>query len=228
MAANLKSLEILGQFDFYCDADPDLRAEIARHSRRAELEEGTYFFRAGQACGGIPLVSRGDVRVFLSGESGREITLYHVESGQTCLLTLNAALQNAPYAADARVEEAVEALVVPVATFKQWFYDHDPVRQFVLDVMARRITELMMLVSEITFGRLDQRLAEYLMRHFTATGAGSQVLSMTHEHIAAELGSAREVISRVLKEFERMGALRIRRSRIELKDIAVIEKLSRE
>lgn len=225
MTVSMKSQEILGQFGFYEASETGLRNVIAQHARPVVLEQGTYFFRTGASCECIPLVSQGDVRVFLTGESSREITLYHVEAGQTCLLTLNAALLNTPYAADAIVEEEVKALVVPVNTFKQWFDENDPVRQFVLDTMAQRITELMTLVSEITFGRLDTRLADYLLRHSAPTDAGGQALCMTHEHIAAELGSVREVISRVLKEFERMGAVSIQRGRIELQDLRILETL---
>lgn len=225
MTASQKSRDILGQFGFYTASDAGLRDLIVQHARPVVLEQGSYFFRAGADCACIPLVSRGDVRVFLSGESSREITLYHVESGQTCLLTLNAALQNTPYAADAIVEAEVEALVIPVHTFRQWFNEYSTIRQFVLEIMSQRITELMTLVSEITFGRLDRRLADYLLRHFTQADTDSQVLSITHEHIAAELGSVREVISRVLKEFERMGALSMQRGRIELQDPDILESL---
>ena len=225
MTISLKSREILGQFGFYEASEAGLQNVIAQHARPVVLEQGTYFFRAGAACECIPLVSHGDVRVFLTGESSREITLYHVEAGQTCLLTLNAALLNTPYTADAIVEKEVKAHVVPVHTFKQWFDENDSVRQYVLGTMAQRITELMTLVSEITFGRLEMRLADYLLRHSTQNEAGGQVLCMTHEHIAAELGTVREVISRVLKEFERMGAVNIQRGRIELRDSRILETL---
>jgi CRP/FNR family transcriptional regulator len=221
----MKANEILGQFGFYTDADAGLREVIVRQARPVVLERGSYFFRAGQPCVCIPFVARGDVRVYLMGESSREITLYHVETGQSCLLTLNSALMDTPYTADAVVEEEVEALVVPVETFRQWFHLYEPVRQFVLEMMAQRITELMTLVSEVTFGRLDQRLADFLLRHFDQADAGNPVISMTHEHIAAELGTVREVISRVLKEFERKGAIGIRRGRIALQDPRLLESL---
>ena len=123
------------------------------------------------------------------------------------------------------MEAELEALVIPVHTFRQWFNEYSTIRQFVLEIMSQRITELMTLVSEITFGRLDKRLADYLLRNFTQADTDGQVLSITHEHIAAELGSVREVISRVLKEFERMGAVSMQRGRIELQDPAILESL---
>ena len=225
VTSRFKAIDILSQFAFYTAAEPGLRDLIEQAARPVVLKQDSFFFRTGDICTHIPLVCRGDVRVFLSSASGREITLYHVEAGQTCLLTLNSALRNTPYTADAVVEEEVDALVVPVATFRQGFDEYPTVRQFVLQMMAQRITELMTLVSEISFGRLDKRLADYLLRHFDQVDTEVKILHMTHEHIAAELGSVREVISRVLKEFERMGALNIQRGRIELKDRHILEVL---
>lgn len=225
MTATATTRDILERFAFYSAFEPGLRTAIERQARPVVLERGSYFFRAGSACECIPLVFRGDVRVFLTGANSREITLYHVEAGQTCLLTLNACLLHTPYAADAVVDEEVEAMVVPVGTFRQWYDAYATLRHFVLDIMAQRITELMALVSEVTFGRLETRLADYLLRHFAQANGDGRVLSITHEHIADELGSVREVISRVLKEFERMGAIGIQRGRIELRDPHVLEAL---
>lgn len=216
---------ILQMFDFYREAQDSLRHEMEQAVQHAILPAGSYLFRSEDQCTGIPLVARGDVRVFLSGETSREITLYHVAEGQTCLLTLNCALQGIQYAANAIVEAEVEAAVLPVSQFTTWVDQHSELRRFMFEVMARRITELMTLVSEITFAKLDQRLAHYLLQRLDSAAKPDAALLVTHEHIAAELGSAREVISRVLKEFERIGVLTMRRGRIELQNPARLREL---
>ena len=109
--------EILGKFEFFRDALVDLRREIEQGAKHIRLEPGSYVFRSGDGCGGVALVGRGNVRVFKRGHSGREITLYHVAAGETCLLTLNGALTGALYEAEGLVEEEVEAALISVPVF---------------------------------------------------------------------------------------------------------------
>lgn len=217
--------EILELFDFYRTAPPDLRREVLEQSHRVSLPRGAFYFQEGSGCSNVAFVGSGDIRVFKVSTAGREITLYHVGTGETCLLTLNAALSRNAYPASAVAEAAVEAVLVPVESFRAWMDRHAELRQFVFGEMAHRISELMALIHEVVFRRLDRRVATYLLQAFAGPEA-RQRLEVTHGAIAAELGSAREVISRVLKELEREGAVELRRGHIELVDTALLRRLA--
>lgn len=219
-------LEILEKFDFYRSASRALQEELREAARSVDLSPGSFYFRAGDACTQIALVGEGNVRVFQIGSSGREVTLYHVQEGETCLLTLNSALTGELYPADAVIESEVAAVLLPVAPFRAWVDRHAGMRSFVFSVMARRITDLMALVHEIALRRVDRRLACFLLDQFERQPAGNSCLSTTHEHVAVELSTAREVVSRLLKELEHEGALELGRGWIRLRNPGALRELS--
>jgi len=144
------------------------------------------------------MIGDGALRVFKSSESGREITLYWVRAGELCLLNLLGAMTGVPSPAHARVEEEVTALVIPADTFRGWIGTEPSLRTHVFSILTAGMVDVMALVEEIAFKKLDLRLAQYLCDGFFG-GAGARELQVTHENIAAELGSAREPISRLLK-----------------------------
>jgi CRP/FNR family transcriptional regulator len=172
------------------------------------------------------LVSSGDIRVFAWGESGREISLYHVTDGHTCLVNLLCAYLNSPSPASAQAETRVEAWIVPAERFRQWVRNDPALVDHVFAAMADRVVDLMTLVEEISFRRMDERLSVYLAGQFGKDGNVPRACTATHEQIAAELGTAREVISRLLKDFERRGAVRTGRGRIELMNEAQLARSS--
>lgn len=223
----MQAKEILELFEFFKSAPADLRQEIHESSERVSLPVGFHPFQEGSGCPNVAFVGRGDIRVFKVSSEGREITLYHVTEGETCLLTLNAAIGNSLYPASAVAEAAVEAVVVPVERFRSWIQRDESIRTFVFEQMAHRVSDLMALIHEVVFRRMDRRLADYLLRGFEGQGAEDNVLAVTHGAIAGELGTAREVVSRVLKELEREGAVKLGRSHIELADQAVLCALAR-
>jgi len=125
----------------------------------------------------------------------------------------------------AKVEEAVEAVVVPAATFRRWIAEHESIRKFVFQMFSSRLTEVMSLVEEIAFRRVDQRLAHRLSDLFLDDGARGSV-EITHADLAADLGTAREVVSRLLKEFERIGAISLSRGKILLRNAAMLREMA--
>jgi len=209
---------ILGLFDFFREAPEPLRREMEQAAEHVRLDQGTYYCHMGDPCTRVALLGRGRIRVFKTGENGREITLYQVTPGETCLLTLNGALTGQPYPASAIAEEDVEAAAIPVPKFRSWVDRDTALRRFIFDVMAQRLSDLMTLVDEVTFNRMDRRLAEFLLDKFGQSPARDATLAMTHDQIASELGTAREVISRLLKDLERQAAVRLGRGRVDLLD----------
>lgn len=195
-------------------ADRGLIDEIHREASLVRFPEGHAVFTEGDEPGGIALVLEGTVRVFKAGHSGREVTLYRFGRGEGCILTVTAVLTRQPFSARAVVEQAVEAAVIPAEVFRRWVRTHEVWQRFVFDLLARRLTAVLSLVDEVLFQRLDARVAALLAdRSRTANP-----IHVTHQEIADELGSSREVISRVLEGFAEGGLVRVARGLVEVVD----------
>lgn len=217
---------LLERYSFFRDAAPSLQADIERAANVVHVDPGSRFFDVGLTCAQVALVGQGSVRVFLASESGREVTLYHVAPGETCPVNLLCALLGRPAPATALIEERLSAALLPTEKFRRWVAEEPVVRQFVLEAIAIRLVDILALLEEITFGKLDQRLADFLLRRAAPSGRSpAPVVELTHEQIALELSTAREVVSRLLREFERRGAVELARGRIALRDSAVLEEL---
>jgi CRP/FNR family transcriptional regulator len=217
--------EVLQQFQFFRQSSASLQTTLQQGAHYACLPEGAYFFHEGDRCDQVALVGAGNIRVYKTGETGREITLYHVRPGEGCLLNMLSVFRRVKTAGTALVETAVEAVVFPADTFRELVARSEAVRSFVFEMMAARLVHVLTLVEEITFRKMDMRLADFLLHRFAAAPAGDSIVSLTHEQIAAELGTAREVVSRLLKELERVGAIELARGQVKLCDKALLNKL---
>ncbi len=218
--------EILGKIPLFQSASPALRAEIQEAAAIVSLAAGEYFLREGDSCAHFAIVVSGKMRVFKLGENGHEITLYHVGPGEACPLNVACILSDRPVPAMAQVEEAVDAIVVPAEAFRRWIAEHESLRAYVFQMFSNRLAEVMSLVEEVAFRRMDQRVARRL-RELFARGNGSQnAIEITHAELAADLGTAREVVSRLLKEFERLGAISLARGKIQMNDARMLRELA--
>lgn len=185
---------------------------------------GAPIMRLGEPCRGFVLLVRGTVRVYETGEGGREIALYRVHAGELCVLTLTNLTACSPYTAGATAEEAVEVVIIPIQPFNHALAHSEAFRTFVLSTMSRRLGELMGLVEQIAFRRLDLRLACLLGQLFGQRNTSN--LRITHQELARELGTTREVASRLLKEFEHLGCIRLGRGEIELLSPETLSRLT--
>lgn len=186
-------------------------------AKRARLPAGQFICLEGQACSSLALVLMGTVRVYKSGGSGRELTLYRIEKGGSCILTASCILNQRHFPAFAITETEVEAIVIPAPAFNRWVAEHNAWQHYVFQLLSERLEAVLEVVEEVAFRRLDARLADYLL-HQSSQAAHADEVRTTHEAIAAELGSSREVISRLLKDFEREGMVALSRSRIRLQN----------
>jgi CRP/FNR family transcriptional regulator len=212
------------------EAFPDLKAleesslALLRDSTRSvRVPGGTVIFREGNACESYLFVIEGSVRVQMISNRGREIVLYRVERGQTCVLTTTSLMAATDYAAQGIADSDVSAVAIPSARFHQLMAHSATFRKFVFSAFSIRISDLLMLIEEVAFGRIDTRLAQLLLDR---RGRDDRV-NATHQQLASELGTAREVVSRQLKEFERLQWVNLQRGCLVLRNIDELEKLAR-
>ena len=196
------------------NADPQLVRDFQQSAYMAKIPAGHDVFLEGDRVEAIALLISGVVRVYKIGETGREITLYRFGNGQSCILTANAILSQEIFPAVATIEEDAEAVMIPAETFRAWVGKYDLWREFVFDLLSQRLSKVMSIIDEVVFRRMDARLASLLLTR-------SQVqnpLRITHQDIASELGSSREVISRLVEDLSARGFLRVGRGEIEILD----------
>jgi len=202
----------------------DLSASAARelsNLKPMQVSKGTVLFRDGDACLGYVFVIQGSLRVQKMDPEGREIVLYRVEDGQTCMLTTSCLLGNRAYPAEGIAEETTELVLLPATRFDELLAEA-AFRRFALGMISDRIADLMTLIEDVAFGRMDVRLARRLLE----LDNGNHTLLLTHQQLAVELGTAREVISRVLKDLERRGHVKLNRGSITLTDTRALTQLA--
>jgi CRP/FNR family transcriptional regulator, anaerobic regulatory protein len=185
------------------------------------LPVGATPFHQGGACEAYLFVVSGSVRVHMVSESGREIVLYRVEDGQTCILTTCCLMSREDYPAHAVTETEVTAAVLPAGAFRELVARSAGFREFVFSAYGHRVADLMLLVDQVAFHSIDLRLARFLLENKGSDGR----IDATHQRVAVELGTAREVVSRQLKEFERRGWVALHRGRIDVVDADPLDNL---
>ena len=185
-----------------------------------QLPAGTQVFAEHQPCQGFPLLLDGSIKVVKQAPNGRELMLYRVAPGGSCIITSSCLLGRTDYNARGIAETPLTLLIVPAPAFAELLAEHLPFRDFVFHLFAERISELMQLVEEVAFARLDQRLAKLLLARNEAT------INATHQQLADELGSVREIVSRLLKGFAAQGLVTLGREQITLTDNDGLQKLA--
>ena len=194
------------------------RRRIAEAAHAMSLPAGAVVFDEHQPCQGFPFVLSGSIRVVKVSASGRELPLYRVTPGETCIITSSCLLGQAPYNARGVAEAETVLVLLPQAMFGE-LLAIEPFRIFIFNLFAERMADLMRLVEEVAFHRLDQRLAALLL------GKG-RLVHATHQQLADELGSVREMVSRLLKGFAEQGLVALGREQVEIRDAAGLRRLA--
>lgn len=184
----------------------------------------TVIVRAGDPCRNFVLIEHGTVRVCQPMDDGRALTLHRAGAGEVCLYTLHALVERIDYNVEIMSEGEVRIASVPQEKFYQCMAESDAFRRFVVGLLARRVVDLTRLVQQVRFSRLSERTACLLQQLFRQHD--TRRLEVTHHTLAYDLGSSREVISRLLKEFEQRGALRLHRGAIELLSAEALAQLA--
>lgn len=194
------------------------RQRLQARAQLVQVPAGTTVFDERQACQGFPFVIAGGIRVVKAAPNGRELPLYRVTPGETCIISSACLLGQAPYNARGVTEADTTLLVVPTDDF-QALLGEQAFRDFVFQLFSERIADLMQLIEEVAFRKLDQRLAALLL------GKG-QRLHTTHQQLADELGSVREIVSRLLKGLAEQGLVALSREQVEILDPAGLRRLA--
>ncbi len=184
-----------------------------------QLPAGTQVFAEQQPCQGFPLLIEGSIKVVKLAASGRELMLYRVTPGASCIISSSCLLGHTDYNARGIAETPLTLLALPLGEFSRLLVEHAPFRDFVFHLFAERIGELMQLVEEVAFARLDQRLAKLLLAR------QDNVLNVTHQQLADELGSVREIVSRLLKGFAAQGLVSLAREQLTVVDRPGLQKI---
>ena len=202
----------LASFPDLSELDKAPRGELLGATQFNRLRGGDIAYRQGQQCLAYVMCIEGQTRVFKTSESGREILLYQVGPGETCVLTTSCLMAGSPFPAESTAETDVLLAALPASVFHRLMGASPRFRKFVLDNYGDLLSSLITLVDEVAFASLDLRLARRLLAEANAQG----VVAKTHQQLALDLGSVREVISRYLAEWERMGWVHASRGSIEV------------
>ena len=216
MSIPLQQLD--GLYPVLAELPQKLREEIAAAAQAVTVPPGATLFDERQPCQGFPFVLAGAIRVAKVSASGRELPLYRVTPGETCIITSSCLLGNAPYNARGTTESETILVMLPQGMFTE-LLAQTPFRNFIFNLFAERMADLMRLVEEVAFRKLDQRLAALLL------GKG-RVVHATHQQLADELGSVREMVSRLLKGFAEQGWVALGREQVEILDASGLRRLA--
>lgn len=191
----------------------------------ARLPAAHDVFRLGDVCRNYLIVIAGSVRVQALSAAGREVVLYRVTDGQSCVITTACMISGERYPAEGITETDTRALVIPATVFADALARSRAFQRFVFASQGKRLSDLIQRIEDVTFGRVDARLARLLLDR---SGRDKATVTATHQQLASELGTAREVVSRQLKVFEKQGWIRVLRGSIEIRQCAALTHLGRD
>lgn len=201
---------------------PKAQADLLAQGQLVKLWAGEFICMEGDICNQLPILISGNARVYKIGANGREITLYHLDQGDSCIITASCIISQKLFPAFAIAETELEALIIPANSLREWVEHNVIWQEYIFGLLSQRLANVIEIVEEVAFGRLDCRIADYLINHIDRI---SQTIKITHEAIAQELGSSREVVSRILKAWEKQKLVSLSRGKIELINWSELEKI---
>lgn len=192
--------------------------------QKRSVTKGTLLHNGSAGCEGLFLIISGQLRAFLSSEEGREVTVYRLFERDICLLSASCMLQSIQFEITIEAEKDSELYVIPTAVYRKLMDTSLPIANYTNELMADRFSEVMWLIEQIMWKSFDKRLASFLLEESALEQ--SATLKLTHERIASHLGTAREVVTRMLRYFQSEGMVRLTRGAIELTDTDALSRLA--
>ena len=192
----------------------ELVKDIDTNASIQSFKAGDVIMRTGQYIKNTVLVISGKIKIYREDENGGEFFMYYLQPGQACAISMICATKNETSQIMAKVVEDVELIIIPLPLMDKWMMQHRSWYEFVIDTYRSRFEEVLEVIDSIAFRAMDERLEFYLKRH--ADACGCKDLKLSHQEIASELNTSREVISRLLKKMEQRGLVNLQRNNIEL------------
>ncbi|MDZ7764448.1 MAG: Crp/Fnr family transcriptional regulator [Melioribacteraceae bacterium] len=217
----MSEIELNKVVPFFAEADENLLNDFRDNVVAQRVKAGTYLSMEGDPCNYFPIIKSGLVRVFKLGSKGQEMTLYRIEPGQSCILTISCLLSKKTFPAVALVEEDCEVLLIQESVLREWLGKYNLWNQYIFDYLSRVLFNVINILENISFKSIDIRILEFLKSAFIKEGYEIQT---THQKIAIEIGTAREVVSRSLKQLEKQNILRLHRGKIVVTDSEKLQK----
>jgi CRP/FNR family transcriptional regulator len=218
MTEDARHARLAARYPAIAALTPAARARLQQAAHWIRVPAGALLFDERQACEGFPFVVDGSVRVSKCAPNGRELPLYRVGAGETCIISSSCLLGRADYNARGVAETDTLLMLLPQPVFDELLGER-AFRDFIFHLFAERIADLMQLIEEVAFRKLDQRLAALLL------GKGPR-LHVTHQQLADQLGSVREIVSRLLKGFADQGLVRLGREQVDIVDATGLRRLA--
>ena len=210
MFAFMKHLEDISEFR----SSPELVEKLYEHSILKIYKAGSVILQENAYIRSIPIVVKGIMRVIRTEEDGREILLYYIKAGESCIMSFLGGLHNETSKVKVEIEDDAEILFLPVDKVYLFIKEHPEWLNYIFRSYHKRFEELLETVNALAFKKVDERLLALI--HKKAELTGSHTLQITHEQLAGELGTARAVVSRLLKQLEESGVVRLCRNKITL------------
>lgn len=194
--------------------EPELLREIEQKGKVVSVKEGDVILDIGQTVRLIPLLLNGILKITRVDDTGKELLLYYVHANESCAMTFTCCMQQYPSEIKATAETEVEYISIPIEVMDEWLVKFPTWKSFVMRTIRNRFNELLQVIDQLAFQKLDERLVHYLKEKSKATG--SSFINLSHEEIATEMASSREVISRLLKKLENDKKVLLYRNQIKL------------
>lgn len=203
----------------------DGRRAVVTTGSKSSFRQGDIIMNRERECNGLVVVKSGQLRAFVELENGKEITLYRLLSRDICILTASCVLKHITFEVTLEVEKDSEVCFIPALTWKKLAEENAAVREFSMELVSERFSEVMWVMEQMVSKNMGQRIAAFLLEQSVLED--SRTLAVTHDTIAKNVGTAREVVSRSLKYLENDGLLKLSRGRIELIDLKKLREISR-
>jgi len=194
--------------------EPELLKELQEKATHVSAKEGDIILNIGQTVRVMPIVLSGTIKISRIDQNGHELLLYYVSSKESCAMTFTCCMEQFPSEVKATAEDDVAFLSIPISTMDEWMMKYPSWKSFVMKTIRARFNELLKSIDQLAFQKLDERLIHYLNEKSKATG--SSLINLSHEQIANEMASSREVISRLLKKLENDKKVLLYRHQIKL------------
>jgi len=217
-------MELSDFFPFWGRLDANQQAMLVQSVRRRDIPAGTVLHNGQQDCEGLFAIISGQLRVYIASEAGRQVTLYRLLDDDICLFSASCMMPSIQFDVIVQAVQDTQAWMIPTPTYRQLMEQSAAVANYTNELIASRFTEVMWMIEQVMWNSFDRRLATFLLQQ--ASIDGTDTLALTHETIANDMGTAREVVTRMLRYFSDEGLVELGRGTIIIKDRGGLQRLS--